>query len=113
MPVGIVTNGVILRVLGGTMRKFKRFPPRTLRFRLLLILAGALLLMAALVPRANAQTVATLVYFNFEDAVVAEARILTPMLFLQLGDNPGGGIRGIQRSCPVAPMASPSQTPPG
>ena len=36
------------------MRKFKRFPPRTLRFRSLLILAGALLLLAAFTPCANA-----------------------------------------------------------
>ena len=36
------------------MRKFMRFPPRTLRFRSLLILAGALLLLAAFTPCANA-----------------------------------------------------------
>jgi hypothetical protein len=36
------------------MRKFKRFPPRTLRFRSLLILAGAFALLAAFTPRANA-----------------------------------------------------------
>jgi hypothetical protein len=45
------------------MRKFKRFPPRGLRFRSLLILTGALMLLAALVPRANADLIA---YFNFE-----------------------------------------------
>jgi hypothetical protein len=54
MPVGIVTNGVILRPLGGYMRKFMRFPPRNLRFRSLLILTGALMLLAAFTPRANA-----------------------------------------------------------
>ena len=32
------------------MRKFMRFPPRNLPFRLLLILAGALLLLAAFAP---------------------------------------------------------------
>ena len=36
------------------MRKFMRFPPRTLRFRSLLILAGAFALLAAFTPRANA-----------------------------------------------------------
>ena len=55
MPAGIVTNGVILRVLGGTMRKFKPRQPRGLPFRLLVILAGALLLLAAFAPCANAQ----------------------------------------------------------
>jgi len=54
MPPGIVTNGVILRLLGGYMRKFMRFPPRTLGLRLVLILAGALMLLAAFTPRANA-----------------------------------------------------------
>jgi len=50
MPAGIVKNGVILQVLGGTMRKFKTRRP----FRLLLLLAGALMLLAAFSPRANA-----------------------------------------------------------
>src|SRR5262245_7019526 len=63
MPVGIVTRGVILRALGGYMRKLMRFPPRILRFRLLLILTGALMLMAAFAPRANADLIA---YYNFE-----------------------------------------------
>ena len=45
------------------MRKFKRFPPRSLRFRLLLILAGSLMLLAAFAPRANADLIA---YYNFE-----------------------------------------------
>src|SRR5881396_1966021 len=63
MPAGIVTRGVIRRALRGTMRKFKRFPPRTLRFRSLLILASALLLLAAFSPRANADLIA---YYNFE-----------------------------------------------
>ena len=45
------------------MRKFKRFPPRTLRFRSLLILAGAFALLAAFAPCANAALIA---YFNFE-----------------------------------------------
>ena len=54
MPLGIVKNGVILRALGEYMRKFKRFQPRSLPFRLLLILAGAFALLAAFAPRANA-----------------------------------------------------------
>ena len=45
------------------MRKFKRFPPRSLRFRSLLILSGALMLLAAFAPRANADLIA---YYNFE-----------------------------------------------
>jgi hypothetical protein len=45
------------------MQRFKRFPPRGLRFRLLLILTGALPLLAAFVPRANAELIT---YFNFE-----------------------------------------------
>jgi len=57
--MGTVTNGVILRALGGYMRKFKTRRP----FRLLLILTGAVLLMAALAPRANASLIA---YYNFE-----------------------------------------------
>src|SRR5262245_3901712 len=63
MPVGIVRTGVILRALGGYMRKFMRFPPRTLRFRLLLILAGALMLLAAFAPRANATLIR---FYDFE-----------------------------------------------
>ena len=49
------------------MRKFKRHQPRSLRFRLLLVAAGALLLMAAFAPRANAQGL--IAYYNFEDGV--------------------------------------------
>jgi hypothetical protein len=56
MPAGIVTNGVILRTLGGYMRKFK--------LRSLLLLSGALLLLAAFAPNAKADVIA---YFNFED----------------------------------------------
>jgi hypothetical protein len=45
------------------MRKFKTRWSRSLPFRLLLIVAGAALLMAALAPRANAALIA---YYNFE-----------------------------------------------
>lgn len=64
MPTGIVKNGVILRVLGGTLRKFKTRRP----FRLLFILAGALLLLAAFAPSAKADVIA---YFNFDDPPVS------------------------------------------
>ena len=47
------------------MPKFERRSPRALAFRSLLILAGALMLMAALAPTAKADLIA---YFNFEDA---------------------------------------------
>ena len=45
------------------MRKFKKCRPRNLTFRLLLVVAGALLLLAAFSPRANADLIA---YYNFE-----------------------------------------------
>ena len=45
------------------MRKFMQFPTRKLRVRLPLILAGALMLLAAFAPRANAALIA---YYNFE-----------------------------------------------
>jgi hypothetical protein len=45
------------------MRKFKKFRPRALPFRLFLVVAGALLLMAAFAPSARADLIA---YFNFE-----------------------------------------------
>src|ERR1700751_5130220 len=47
------------------MRKFMRFPPRTLRFRLLLGLAGAFALLAAFTPRADAALVR---FYDFEGA---------------------------------------------
>jgi hypothetical protein len=47
------------------MRKFKRFAPRSLQFRSLLILTSALLLMPAFAPSARAAVIA---YFNFEDS---------------------------------------------
>jgi hypothetical protein len=64
MPSGIVTNGVILQVLGGAMRKFKPRQPRSLRFRLLVILAGTLVLLAVFAPCANAQ--ALIRYYDME-----------------------------------------------
>src|SRR5438128_12059068 len=72
------------------MRKFKTHRPRALRFRLLLIVAGALLLMAALAPKANAQNV--LVYFNFEDATLGGAPDFTSDVVGAPDFNPGGGL---------------------
>jgi hypothetical protein len=45
------------------MRKFERFLPRALPFRLLVFLAGALMLLGAFAQKANATLIA---YFNFE-----------------------------------------------
>ena len=69
MPTGIVKNGVILQVLGGTMRKFKTCSRRSLPFRLLVILAGALLLLAAFAPRANADCPACIRFYDMEAPV--------------------------------------------
>ena len=46
------------------MRKFKTCRPRALPVRSLVIVAGALLLMAAFAPSAKADVIA---YYNFED----------------------------------------------
>jgi hypothetical protein len=77
MPTGIVTRGVIFRTSEEDMRTFKTCRPHALpapvesrqrcrrsgTFRLLLVMAGVLLLMAALAPTAKADLIA---YFNFE-----------------------------------------------
>jgi hypothetical protein len=68
------------------MRKFKRCPVRALLFRLFVIVAGALLLMAAFAPRANA---ALIVYFNFEDAIDEGPPDFTSDI---TPANPGGGV---------------------
>jgi hypothetical protein len=65
MPARIVKNGVILRALGEAMPKFKTRRLCALPLRLLFVLAGASLLMAAFAPSAKASLIA---YFNFEDA---------------------------------------------
>ena len=49
--------------LGEHMRRFMRFPPRTVRFRSLLVLAGAFGLLVAFTPRVNADL---LRYYNME-----------------------------------------------
>jgi len=70
MPAGIVTNGVILRDMGETMREFKTRLPRTFPFRLPLVLAGALLLLAAFAPRANANCPGCIRFYDMEAPVV-------------------------------------------
>jgi hypothetical protein len=79
------------------MRKIKRFRPRALPFRSLLILAGALLLLAAFAPRANATLIR---YYNFEgtptapypvnlDSKLPAAEVgATFRMFLNTGTNP-------------------------
>jgi hypothetical protein len=79
MPMGIVTNGVILRVLGGTMRKFKRRQRHSVPFGLFLAVMGALLLPAALAPRANAGSTD---YWDSEDPLGLRPT-LAPELFSQ------------------------------
>ena len=71
------------------MRKFKRFPPRGLRFPLLLILAGAVLLLAALAPTAKADLI---VYFNFEDSFNGGPPDFTSDVIGFPDFNPGGGV---------------------
>ena len=68
MPVGIVTNGVILRGLGGRMRKFKRRQRHSLPFGLFLAVVGELLLLPALAPRANAEVDANFSWTGFTAA---------------------------------------------
>jgi hypothetical protein len=70
MPTGIVKKGVILRVLGGTMRKFKTCSRCSLPFRLLVILAGAFLLLAAFAPCANADCPACIRFYDWEGTTI-------------------------------------------
>jgi hypothetical protein len=93
------------------MRKFKKFPPRALTapvesqqgwmrsriFRSLLVVAGALLLMAAFVPTANADLIA---YFNFEDSTVGGSPDFTS------DSPPGAVITTITTNYIAADMAS-------
>ena len=72
------------------MRTFKTCRRRGLPFRLFIVLAGALLLTAALVPRANATTI---IYFNFEDGTIGGAPDFAADVIPPLGNNPGGGIQ--------------------
>lgn len=70
------------------MRKSK-FQARGLRFRLLLISTGALLLLAAFAPRASADLI---VYFNFEDSFVGGPPDFTSDVIGAPDFNPGGGV---------------------
>jgi len=75
------------------MRKFNRRSRPALSFRLFFVLAGALFLLAAFAPTANAQGV--LIYFNFEDTPVPPGNF-DPQSDEQPafgGDNSGGGIQ--------------------
>src|SRR5206468_1883181 len=88
MPTGIVTNGVILQVLGGTMRKFKTCSRRSLPFRLLVILAGAFLLLAAFAPRANADCPACIRFYDFEGETIAVVNQGSHVPAIEQGDIP-------------------------
>ncbi len=82
------------------MRKIKTRSPRSLPFRLFLVLAGALLLLAAFAPRANADCPACIRYYNFEGTPTAPYPVnldshvpalevgATFRAFLQTGTNP-------------------------
>jgi hypothetical protein len=72
------------------MRTFMTCQPRALPFRLLLVVAGVLMLMAALAPSANAQSL--IAYYNFEDPVEGGAPDYTaePIAFVQASMVPGG-----------------------
>jgi hypothetical protein len=71
------------------MRKFMRFPPPNLRFRLLLVLTGGLILVGALAPTAKADLI---VYFNFEDSFNRGPPDLTSDVVGAPDFNPGGGV---------------------
>ena len=73
------------------MRKFKTCRPRGLPICLFIVLAGALLLTAAFVPKANADLI---VYFNFEDSAVGDPfDPAADVIPANGGDNPGGGLQ--------------------
>ena len=71
------------------MRKFKRFPPHGLRFRLPFILTGTVLLLAALAPTGKADLI---VYFNFEDSFNGGPPDFTSDVIGAPDFNPGGGV---------------------
>jgi hypothetical protein len=68
------------------MRNFRRFPARGLRFRLLLILAGALMLLAAFAPRAKADLIGL---WNFEGAA-------DPPFPVNMTSSPLGFVQNVQ-----------------
>src|SRR5438876_12353587 len=71
------------------MPKFKGFPPRGLRFPLLLISTGAVLLLAALAPTAKADLI---VYFSFEDSFNGGPPDFTSDVVGEPDFNHGGGV---------------------
>jgi hypothetical protein len=74
-----------------TQVKGRQRSTRSLPFRSLFgVVAGALILTAALVPKADATV---LIYFNFEDAVLGGPFDPASDDVPPLGDNPGGGIQ--------------------
>jgi len=88
MAAAIVTRDAILRALGEYMRKSK-FPPRGFQFSSLLVLAGVLMLMAALTPTAKADLI---VYFNFEDSFSGGPPDFMSDVTGAPDFNPGGGV---------------------
>jgi len=71
------------------MRKFKTCSRRSLPFRLLVILAGALLLLAAFAPRANADCPACIRFYDFEGvAITGQVNPGSHMPALEQGDFP-------------------------
>jgi hypothetical protein len=68
MLTGIVKNGM---TLGEAMPKLRTRLPGSLTFRLLFIVASALLLLAAFAPRANANCPGCIRYYNFEGVPTA------------------------------------------
>ena len=73
------------------MPKFNRRSRPALSFRLFFVLAGALLLLAALAPSANAQNV--LIYFNFEDNPIGPGYDHQADVQGFPDFNPGGGVQ--------------------
>jgi hypothetical protein len=68
MATGIAKNGM---TLGEAMPKLRTRSAGSLTFRLLFIVASALLLLAAFAPRANANCPGCIRYYNFEGAPTA------------------------------------------
>ena len=73
------------------MPKFNRRSRPALSFRLFFVLAGALFLLAALAPSANAQNV--LIYFNFEDNPIGPGYDHQADVQGFPDFNPGGGVQ--------------------
>jgi PEP-CTERM motif len=71
------------------VRTFNRFSTRDLRFRFVLILTGAVILVGALAPIAKADLI---VYFNFEDSVAQGPPDFTSDVIGAPDFNPGGGV---------------------